>query len=362
MATIFSELGVADNERIFRAVDGQTVIETLSNYATRLNEELSAASGIFLGVETESYTERAYKPGTGEMSETAVGDTGPAVRATGSWTVSYPIRNFAEGIVSTDVDMAHMTAADLDRHTTTVSNRWVTRHRKEMMRAIFRNAARTFKDPRHGDLTLQPLANEDGTAYPPVIGSEDEAQANHYVVSGYTSANVSDVNNPLVTISDQLEDHFGQASNGGQVVVFINRAERGVVSALTDFVSRAQVNINYGDDTNLALPEGITLPGRVLGVLDEYGVWVVQWDQGVPSGYMLGLHLGSEGPLARRVDPQDTGLPRGLHLAGGGNDPQYPMVGMFYRDRFGYAVRNRLNGMVVQLKASGTYDIPALYA
>ena len=77
MPTIFSELGVGDNQRIFQATDGQTVIDTLSNYINDVNGELAAVTGVFVNEETSSHQERAYKPGTGEMSETGIGDTGP---------------------------------------------------------------------------------------------------------------------------------------------------------------------------------------------------------------------------------------------------------------------------------------------
>lgn len=359
MATIFSELGVGDNQRIFQAVDGQTVLDTLNNYVENVNSELDALTGVFVGTETESHQERAYKPGTGEMAETATGDAGPAVRASGSWTVAYPLRNFAERVIATDVDMAYMTAAELDRHTQTVTTRWANRHRNEILRAFLTNVASTFTDERHGDLSVQPLANGDAVTYPPIISSTTEATANHYLVSGYAAADISDTNNPFATMADKLEDHWGQSSEGGQILVFINRAQRAKTSALTDFVSRGQANIAYGQDTDLALPEGIRLPGNLRGVLDEYGVWIVQWDR-IPAGYMLGLHLGTSAPLARRVDPADTGLARGLHMAGAEDDVKYPLRGMSYRDRFGYGVRNRLNGVVMQLKASDSYDVPSI--
>jgi hypothetical protein len=361
MATLFSELGVGDNDRIFQAVDGQTVVDTLSTYVADIQAEIDAASGAFVGAVTESHTERQYKPGTGEMAETAIGETGPAVRASGSWTVAYPLRNFAEGVVGSDVDLAYMTAAELDRHTQAVTARWANRHRNEIMKALFNNVAGTFSDARHGDLTIQPLANGDAVAYPPIVSGTSEATADHYLVSGYTAANISDTNNPLVTLADKLEDHFGQSEDGGQILVFINRAQRAKIAALTDFVPRGQANIAYGDDTDLALPAGVSLPGRLLGVLDEYGVWIAQWDRAVPANYLLAVHLGTEAPLARRVDPADTGLPRGLHMAGEGG-ATYAVQGMYYRDRFGYGVRNRLNGAVMELTTDGSYDVPAAYS
>jgi hypothetical protein len=61
-----------------------------------------------------------------------------------------------------------------------------------------------------------------------------------------------------------------------------------------------------------------------------------------------------------RVDPADTGLGMGLQLVA--EDERYPIKSAHYRNRFGYGVRNRLNGVVVQLVASTSYTIPTIYA
>jgi hypothetical protein len=83
--------------------------------------------------------------------------------------------------------------------------------------------------------------------YPPVLGSETEATEDHYLESGYASANVSDTNDPYVTVVDDLEHHFGAATGGENIVVFINNAERGVTEDLTDFAPVPDQYIRVGD-------------------------------------------------------------------------------------------------------------------
>ena len=83
----------------------------------------------------------------------------------------------------------------------------------------------------------------------------------------------------------------------------------------------------------------------------------------IPSGYLLGIHLDAPKPLIRRVDPPETGLGDGLQLIV--EDVQSPIWKSSWRDRFGYGVGNRLNGVVMDLTASGganTYTIPTIYA
>ena len=75
---------------------------------------------------------------------------------------------------------------------------------------------------------------------------------------------------------------------------------------------------------------------------------------------MLAFHLEEEPPLMRRVDPADTGLPRGLNLVA--TDEVFPFQGSFWRNRFGLGAANRLNGVVMELANGGTYSIPTGYS
>lgn len=131
--------------------------------------------------------------------------------------------------------MAYMTMADLDRHLRTIFIQNTNTVRYEILKALVNNTQRTFKDPLHGDLLVEPLANGDSVTYPPVLGSEDEATDDHYLESGYAAADISDTNNPFVTIRDELEEHFGAATGGENIVVFINSAQTAKVEALADF-------------------------------------------------------------------------------------------------------------------------------
>jgi hypothetical protein len=72
------------------------------------------------------------------------------------------------------------------------------------------------------------------------------------------------------------------------------------------------------------------------------------------------VHLEAEPPLKERVDPTETGLPRGLTPVV--IDPAYPIQSLEMRARYGMGVANRLNGVVLELGTGGTYSIPSAFA
>lgn len=243
-----------------------------------------------------------------------------------------------------------MTVQQLQAHLDTIQIQNANTTFTKMLRAIFRNVNRTFIDDepyKRGTLTCVPLANQDGTFYPPLFGEKDEAQENHYLESGYAAAAISDTNNPLVTIRDELEEHKGAPTGGSNIAVFIDRAQRPAVEALTDFSEVEDRFIRSGQDTDVPvnLP---SVPGTILGRCD--GTWVISWPR-IPANYMLGLDLDMEAPLQMRRDPVATGLPWGLTLIA--ESDLYPLQQAYYENRFGVAVVNRLNGVIMKLARVG---------
>jgi hypothetical protein len=225
-----------------------------------------------------------------------------------------------------------------------------------MLKAIFNNTQRAFSDEIWGSINVEPLANGDSVVYPPVLGSESEATESHYAGTNYTSANISDTNNPYLTARNELEEHFGAPTGGSNVAAFINPAQVAKTQALAAFTELPEVYIRVGDDT--AVPVGMpsNVPGRIIGRAS--GVWVVEW-RWIPADYMVALHLDAPKPLLKRVDPPETGLGTGLQLVA--KDEDYPLESSTYRNRFGFGCGNRLSGLVYQFVASTSYSIPSGY-
>lgn len=357
MAGIFGILGLSDTERAFANTVGQQVVyDGIVRLLEQYNAELNAALAVFVEEETENFKERYKLPGGGRLQRRGGYAPSAAVKAYGGYDVAYPLEDFGAQLADNDVAMAYMTIQDIQRHLDTIFIQNTNTVRFEMLKALLNNAQDTFVDPLHGSLSIEPLANGDSNTYPPVLGSESEATENHYLESSYAASAISDTNNPYVTVRDELEEHFGAAQGGSNIVAFINNAEVPETEDLTDFDPLNDRFVIPGTQTAqlTGLP---ALPGRIIGRTN--GVWVSEW-RWVPANYLIAVHLDAPAPLKRRVDPADTGLARGLTLVA--RDEAYPLESAHYRNRFGMGCGNRLSAVVLEFGTGGTYSIPSGYS
>ena len=362
MGLIHGALGLPDIDDSYINTIGQSVVYEASQLLlAQYNADLSTARALFVDGTTEDFKVRYKLPGGGRLQRRQEQTATQAVKASGGWDVGFPLEDFGARILADDITLAKMRLQEYSRHIDTVFIQDANTYRFEMLRAIYNNAARTFIDPLKGSITVQPLANNDAVLYPPVTGSESEATGNHYLVSGYTSANISDTNNPFPRIVGKLEDHFGANQGGSNIVVFINPAQVAKVAALADFVDYVDRFVVPGDQTATVtgLPR-IPASARVIG-RSMSGAWVAEW-RWVPADYMLAIHADAPPPLRERVDPAAEGLGQGLQLVA--QDREFPLQSAHYRHRFGLGVANRLNGVVMQLKtgADADYATPTIYA
>lgn len=359
MAGIFGVLNLNDTERVFANTVGQSAIyDAAQQVLAQHNAELMAAIQVFVEAETEDHKRRYMLPGGGRLQRRGSDSPTGAVKASGSWDVAFPLEDFGAQVAADMVDWAYMTVQDVQRHLDTVMQQDINTVRFELLKALLNNAQDTFSDPLYGSLSIEPLANGDSVLYPPVLGSETEATDDHYLESGYAAGSISDSNDPYETIVDELEEHFGTVSGGGSTVVFINNAQSSITRTLTDFDPVVDQFIRPGDDTDVPIGPPVPVPGRVLG-RHNAGCWVVEW-RWIPANYMVGVYLDAPPPLLMRVDPADTGLPRGLALVS--DSDTNPFVQSHYRHRFGFGAGNRLNGVVMELGTGGSYTPPSGYA
>lgn len=359
MAGIFGHLNLNDTDRVFNATVGQRAIyEAAAAYLARVNADIERALPVFVSGETSDHKLRYKLPGGGRLQKRQSDGSYGATKALGQWDVAFPLEDFGAQVAYNDVDRAYMTVAELDRHLETVAIQNVNTVRFQLLKALLNNTQDTFVDPLWGSLSIEPLANGDAVTYPPVLGSESEATDDHYLESNYAATAISDSNNPYETIVEELLEHFGESTGGDNVTTFIHPDEAPETLDLTDFTEVPDQFIRSGD--NVDIPERLpSVPGKIIGRMTGPGAcWVVQW-RWIPTGYMLAVHLEEDAPLMRRVDPADTGLPRGLNLVA--NNEEFPFEGSFWRNRFGYGVGNRLNGVVMELATGGTYTVPTAY-
>ena len=358
MAGIFGILGLNDTEFVFQATQGQAVIYTaIQEHLARVNEDVNSAISIFVSEMSGNHKERWKNPGGGFLQDLGQNPQAQAaaVKTTGGWDVAYPLTEYGAQIAQSRVTNAYMTVADLDRHVSGVVEQNVRTIRKLVQSALLFSSQETFVDINWGSLAIEPLANGDTVTYPPVIGSGSDATEDHYLESGYTSANISDTNNPYVTIAADLNHHFGKSQGNDNIAVFINSAEVAVTQALTNFVEVTDRFVIPGTQTSRLTGLPTSHPGRVIGRTD--GCWVIEWDW-MPSGYMLGIYLDADAPLKMRIDPAAVGLGSGLQLVA--EDENYPIQSSHWSHRTGFGAGNRLNGVAMELSTGGTYTDPTI--
>ncbi len=343
-----------DSDREYIQVVGQQIIyDEIEKLAARWNADMQAATAVFIAGRTSDFKVRFKMPGGGHMQRTRQQSGPGVVKVTGQWDVAFPLEEFSDALGENEIDMAYMTAGDLNRHLSTIFLRATNTYRQEMLAALLNNTQDSFVDERKGTLLIEPLANGDAIVYPPILGAEDEAVEDHYLESGYLVSAISDTNNPLLTGRDHLEEHFGTSSAGENIVAICAKdVSDKIVSTLSGFVEVPDRFVRVGDNTDV--PFGLPgIPGKIRG--RHSGVWVAEW-RWLPATYMIFLHLQEEQPLMERIDVEDTGLPVGLTLVA--TDEIYPLTKSTWRWRFGLGVQNRLNGVIIEVASGGTYSVP----
>lgn len=359
MGQLLGLLNIAEAaaEKTYVSTLGQRVVyDAVRTLLDNYNRELAKAKAVFVERTTTDHKLRYKLPGSGRLQRRGGQAQSASVKAIGSWDVAFPLEDFGAAFGGDDIALAYMTAAELDRHMQTIFVQDVNTVRYEMLKALLNNTARTFNDDIRGSLTIEPLANGDSVVYPPIVGSESEATDNHYLEAGYLATAISDTNNPFPVIRRELSEHFGVEQGGEDIAVFINSAETPECQALASFDEIPDRYVRPGSDAAIPTNVPANLPGVVLGRAD--GCWVVEWDW-VPATYMMGIHLRAPAPLIERVDPEETGLGRGLQLVA--KSEEYPLETSNYRHRFGFGVGNRLSAVVMELANGGGYTVPSGY-
>ena len=237
-----------------------------------------------------------------------------------------------------------------------------------VMRAIFNNVNRTA-DIRNQAYNVYPFYNADGTVPPPYANNTFTGAENHYLVSGAASVTSGDLDDMDTKLSLK---GYGRRQ-GSQMVLLVNRAEMATIrsfrvatGASYDFIPAAGgapwlLPTNTG---GVVFPQGGAIPNQVQGldVSGAYGPWLVIENDYIPPGYMVGISTGGSQNVGNPVglrEHQNAAL-RGLRLVKG-RTPDYPLIDSFYNRGIGTGVRHRGAGVVMQIKASGTYDIPAAW-
>jgi hypothetical protein len=192
----------------------------------------------------------------------------------------------------------------------------------------------------------------------------------HYIVSAGAALDSQDLENAVNHISHH---GYGQ-EQGTQFVHVMNSAQTAIVRQFRAGATVNGVVCNYDfipapNQPTLFVPNAEGLLGerpptswQGLPVIGSYGNALIVEEDYIPAGYVLTLGSGGSGDLQNPVGLREHANPayRGLRLLPG-NQQAYPLVDSEYARAFGTGVRQRAGAVITQIKASGTYDIPAAY-
>lgn len=216
--------------------------------------------------------------------------------------------------------------------------------------------------------TVYSLYNGDGMVPPAVQGKTFAGSHSHYIVSGGVDIDSADVE---MAAAHVMEHGYG-IRPGSQLILLCNPAEAEKVQTWRAGVQNANSQVaKYDFVPSSDAPAWISaenIHGAIppkdfhgLKVLGSYGrVWLIE-SYVIPAGYFAiaatsGLG-SSDNPLALRQHERAEW--QGLKLMPGPWQ-RYPLVESFFMRAIGAGTRHRGAAVVVQLKTSGSYDIPVL--
>lgn len=241
---------------------------------------------------------------------------------------------------------------------------------RKIMEAIFDNRTRRANIRNH-PYNVYPFYNGDGVAPPPFKTNTFDSTHNHYVITENSTLDSSD----LEDLMELLAEHGYNPQAGTNFLLLANKAEtdvirqfrRGVLNnngmtAGYDFIpspSQPPMILPNAEGLLGAQPDDVW---QGLPIIGSYGFWRIMEEDYVPAGYLLGLGFGGLFALTNPVGMRQFDNPamQGLRIIAG-NYQRYPLVDGFYARSFGTGVRQRGGGAVMQVKASGDYDIPTSY-
>lgn len=252
---------------------------------------------------------------------------------------------------------------------------------QEIMWTLFNNVNRDTEIDKRPYTVYTFYNGADGAVPPPYKTNTFNSSHTHYLVSGAATIDPGNagtgVKGDLDDIIEHMEHHGYTQAEGANIVIMVNKQEGDVIrnwrsvanggTALYDFIPARNtpsflLPINFRTpDGGQAVQPAPTLRGMT--VIGSYGVATIVQEDYIPAGYVVGFATGgpdnANNPIGFRqhANPQM----RGLRLVKG-RSADYPLQEAIYQRGFGTGIRRRGAGVIMQIKASGAYQIPAQYA
>lgn len=216
--------------------------------------------------------------------------------------------------------------------------------------------------------TCYGLYNGDSIVPPAYLGKTFTAPHTHYQVSGNAVIDSGD----LETTVRNVTEHGYNPDSGAQLLAFVNPEQGEVISTFRAGKESAAGIVAKHDYIPSAGAPAYLMPENLVGdvapaefkglkVSGSYGpTWIIESDF-IPSNYIsVAATYGPNHPnnvigVRQHVNTAYQGL-RQIP----GKVPAYPLQDSFFARGFGVGVRRRGGAAVMQIKASGSYETPAI--
>jgi hypothetical protein len=193
----------------------------------------------------------------------------------------------------------------------------------------------------------------------------------HYLVSGAATVDSGDLDQMYLSLSE----HGYKRSNGNNLVLIVNQEQGDTIrtfksvqnggSSKWDFIP-AQGTPLFLIPRDFVQPQGVNAPPATvqgMDVIGTYGEFTIVQEDYMPAKYMVAFATGGQNGVQNPVGIRQHSNPalRGLRLVKG-RSPDYPLQEAYYQRGFGTGIRHRGAGVVMQVKASGSYTLPTEYS
>jgi hypothetical protein len=308
-----------------------------------------------------SLTEKVYYPTHEDFEEATEFGEPKGVRLGRPFIMGYDFKWYDVAIRYTWMFLAESDAAQITALNNTALESDGALMFTKVLKCLF-NPTNSSAVINEQNVNVYKLYNADGTVPPAYKTFTHSSSHTHYLVSGGATIDPTDLDD----IYEHLYHHGYNVNAVNRMVLLVNRAQGAVIrsfkvatGAKYDFIPGSL----YGGGVFLPTGQLVAQPGgNVPGEIGTYGPWHVVEEDYVPAGYVVAFVTGGEQGVTNLVgirQHENSGL-RGLRLVKG-KDNDYPLTDSYYLHGFGTGMRHRGAGVVMQIKASGTYDIPALY-
>jgi hypothetical protein len=242
----------------------------------------------------------------------------------------------------------------------------------EVMRTLYRNTNR-IAEIGDDDYNVYTFYNNDGTVPPAYSTNTFLGTHNHFVTSGSATIDSGD----LDQAQDDLSSHGYGVGNGYAMFHLVNRAQSATIRTFKsvqnggtsrwDFIP-AQGTPNFLLPTQFIVNTangGQQPPNSYRGftVLGKYGDALIIENDYFPAGYVVTTVTGGPEAITNPIGIREHARPelRGLRMVKQ-RENDYPLQDSYWQRGFGTGVRHRGATYVMQITASGSYTVPAIYA